>query len=710
MVTFATYAEMRALGAPVVRLFRAALGRDPEPAELAAGVAALRDGGTAADLARKLAATAEFARLHGPDAPPDEPFLARVQRWILGPLADEEEENRRREERVGLLAGSLRAVVGVTRGELAAVLAESGPGRARIPLLPGLAPGAPPDDPVAYRFWVEEYDNPDPAALARLPVPSGPRVVVATVAGDTEAEAAIRTVESLRRQTYPDWECRLVHRLRSPWPREALARLAAEEPRLRLLDPPAASSRAAALAEALTRLSADGEALFCFLDAGDRLAPTALHEVVEAASARPDALLLYSDEDVMDGAARRAPRFKPGPSPDALLAGDFVGQLAVYRATLLERVGAPRAEASPHDLYDLALRAMAFAGPGRVHHIPAVLCHRAAPGPAVLPVPAAALPRAAPDLAALEGPSWPRVRFRLPEPTPLVSILVLTRDRPELLAACASGVLERTDYSALELLVVDNGSADEEALDLLARLEETPRARVLRRPGPFNFAALNNAAAAEARGDVLLLLNNDTEVLRPDWLAEMASHAVRPDVGAVGVRLLYPDGTLQHAGLLLGPDGTATHVGRGAAPDDPGYLGQLACTRDLSAVTGACLAMRRDVFRTLGGMDERLAVTWNDVDLCLRVRAAGLRVVWTPHAVLLHHESASRGAEAADPAKLARFREEQALVRATWGEALDRDPFLNPNLLATEAGPLVLTRPRHARPWHIPAGRPPAGR
>ena len=198
---------------------------------------------------------------------------------------------------------------------------------------------------------------------------------------------------------------------------------------------------------------------------------------------------------------------------------------------------------------------------------------------------------------------------------------------------------------------------------------------------------------------MLLLLNNDIEVLHRDWLREMVSHAVRPGVGAVGARLLYPDGTLQHGGILLGPEGAATHVGRGAARDAPGYLGQLTCTRDLSAVTAACLAMSRDVWGAVGGMDERLAVTWNDIDLCLRVRAAGLRVIWTPHAVLLHREGVTRGLEARDTARQERFREEQALVRATWGDAVERDPFLNPNLVATEAGPLALTRPRHRRPW-----------
>ncbi|MFT8244256.1 glycosyltransferase family 2 protein [Roseomonas sp. BN140053] len=697
MATFRTQAEIRDLGAPVVRLFRTALGRDPIPAELDAAVSRLRDGAEPGALAAELAAGEEFRRLHGPDAPPDDAFVARLQRHALGDAA-------RPDGRALLLAA---AAMGAGRAALLAAVAQSPEARAALPLLPGLVPGAPPDDPQAYRLWVEEYDSPTAAELARVPPIAGPRVTVAVVAGDTDAEGALRTVKSLQRQVYGDWNAVLVTRFLSAWPRDALARLAATEPRLRLLEAGPGTPRAEAWNRALA--AGDGE-LCCLLQAGDRLAPTALHEVVAELAAHPAVQLLFTDEDVLEGEERRAPRFKPGFSPDALLAGDAIGQLAVFRAGLLRDLGGPRAEAAPREFYDLTLRAAALAGPGGLRHLPAVLCHRAAPG-RDWPAPPDAPPREAPGLAVmLPGPPlateagigalpWPHARFRLPEPPPTVSVIIPTKDRPELLAACTAGLLERTDYPALELLVVDNGSTDPAARELLARLEARPGVRVLRRPGPFNFAALNNAAATEAGGEVLLLLNNDTEVLHPDWLREMASHALRPDVGAVGAKLLYPDGTVQHAGILLGPEGAATHVGRGAAAAAPGYDGQLACTRDLSAVTGACLALRRDVFRAVGGMDERLAVTWNDVDLCLRVRAAGLRVVWTPHAALLHRESVSRGLEAANREKQERFRAEQALVRERWGEALDRDPFLNPNLLASEAGPLVLGRPRRRRPW-----------
>jgi GT2 family glycosyltransferase len=281
----------------------------------------------------------------------------------------------------------------------------------------------------------------------------------------------------------------------------------------------------------------------------------------------------------------------------------------------------------------------------------------------------------------------------------MVTVVVPHRDRADLLATCTAGVLERTDYPALEVLIVDNGSTEAATERLLARLTEDGRVRVLPQPGPFNFAALNNAAVAQARGDVLLLLNNDTDVLEAGWLRELVSHVMRPDVGVAGARLLYPDRTIQHAGILLGPGMAATHVGRGAPLGDAGYLGQLACTREVSAVTAACLCLRTEIWRMVGGMDERLAVTWNDVDLCLRVRKAGKRVIWTPHATLLHHESVTRGFECADPARLARFREEQQLMRTIWGEWLNEDPFLNPNLLAEESGRLVLTKPRGQRPW-----------
>jgi GT2 family glycosyltransferase len=241
------------------------------------------------------------------------------------------------------------------------------------------------------------------------------------------------------------------------------------------------------------------------------------------------------------------------------------------------------------------------------------------------------------------------------------------------------GLMQRTDYAALELLIVDNGSTEPAALRLLDDLAHDGRVRVLARPGPFNWSALNNAGVAAMRGEVALLLNNDIEVIEPGWLQELVAHAIRPEVGAVGAKLLYPDGRVQHAGVALGPDGRGTHVWRFSPAEAPGYLDQLRVVRQVSAVTGACLAVRRAIYQQAGGCDEALPITWNDVDLCLRVKALGLQVVWTPHARLLHREQATRGTDD-KPERQALFRQAQDVMRARWGEAIDKDPFWSSNL------------------------------
>jgi GT2 family glycosyltransferase len=287
----------------------------------------------------------------------------------------------------------------------------------------------------------------------------------------------------------------------------------------------------------------------------------------------------------------------------------------------------------------------------------------------------------------------------LPAVPPLVSVIVPTRDRAALLAACAEGVLERTDYPAIEFLIVDNGSTEAATHALFSRLRSDPRVRILPAPGPFNYSALNNHAAAEARGEVLLLLNNDIEVMADDWLRELVSHAVRPDVGAVGAKLLYTDGTLQHGGVITGVGGAADHYRLGVAREDTGYFGSLAMVREVAAATGACLALRRSVFEAVGGLDEaNLAVAFNDVDFCLRIRAAGWRILWTPFAELYHLESASRGQDLTAE-KAQRFARELGYLRRHWGKVLMRDPFYNPNLELDGAADALAAVPRHQPPW-----------
>jgi GT2 family glycosyltransferase len=295
-----------------------------------------------------------------------------------------------------------------------------------------------------------------------------------------------------------------------------------------------------------------------------------------------------------------------------------------------------------------------------------------------------------------------RVVWPLPASDPLVSVIIPTRDRSDLLAQCVEGILHRTDYCNLEVLIVDNGSVEPATLTLFDQLTSSDsRVSILAHPGPFNYSALNNAAARAATGEVLLLLNNDIDVIDSGWLRELVSHAIRPDVGVVGAKLLYANEQVQHGGIVLGPNGQIIHVHRLANRNDPGYRGQLAHARTLSAVTGACAAIRRAVFFEVGGLDEvNLTMAFNDIDLCLRVGDYGYRVVWTPFAELFHLESASRGLDDANPTKRERFLRELQYMRKTWGSLLESaDPFHNPNLLFAWEYFEVPSAPRREKPW-----------
>lgn len=273
-----------------------------------------------------------------------------------------------------------------------------------------------------------------------------------------------------------------------------------------------------------------------------------------------------------------------------------------------------------------------------------------------------------------------RVRYLLTDIPPLVSIIVPTRDALELIRQCVGSLLKKTTYPRFEILVVDNQSVDCDALAYLEQIASHESARVLRYDLPFNYSAMNNMAVREARGEVVCLLNNDTEVISPGWLDEMVGQLVQSNVGIVGAKLYYPNGRVQHAGDLVGVGGVANHAHAYLQRDDPGYCNRAMVAQELSAVSAACLVTWRNLYQQLGGLDEKhLQVAFNDVDYCLRVRAAGYRVIWTPHAELYHHESVSRGKDNS-PEKARRARREVAYMRKRWKHVMSHDPFYNPNL------------------------------
>ncbi|MGE0558041.1 MAG: glycosyltransferase [Burkholderiales bacterium] len=427
------------------------------------------------------------------------------------------------------------------------------------------------------------------------------------------------------------------------------------------------------------------------LRAGDVLPPHALYWFAAVLTNQPEATVIYADDDMLDASDQRsAPRFKPDWSLTHFRACNYVGDAVAIRGDALAATGGLDVEACRHGFYEKLLQVIDFKEEN-VIHLPAVLLHRGLRSSADDNLPAlaawemAALRRhlsrrnvAAEVLLGLAG--CRRVLHQLPEPPPLVSIIVPTRDAADLLRRCVNSVLGKTTYPQFEILVVDNQSSEPQALTCLRELAAHPAVRVLRYDRPFNFSAINNFAAREARGGVLCLLNNDTEVISPDWLDEMVGHLLQPGVGVVGAKLYYPDGRVQHAGDTVGPGGCANHLHSGIAREDPGYCNRAVVAQELSAVTAACLVTRRDLFIGLGGLDARwLKVAFNDVDYCLRVRAAGHQVVWTPHAELYHHESVSRGRNDTWSKKL-RSEFEVMVMRRRWGRVMRNDPFYNPNL------------------------------
>lgn len=558
-------------------------------------------------------------------------------------------------------------------------------------------------DEANYRQWVERFDRLTDEDRRAIRVAIGklthrPVFSLLLAVEDPSEESLRKTMQSIRRQLYREWEiCVVDDASTAPHVPRALASCG-DDPRIRITRRQSRGGVAASGNDALAM--AQGE-FVAFLDAGDVLAESALFEIAAEFDAHPDAAIVYSDEDSLDARGERcAPRFKTGWNPDLLLAEDYMGRLAVYNRELAARIGGLRNEFAGACHYDLALRATGVTAASDIRHVAAVLCHRPSLPDAY---DAEASRRAVQDRvgnqalveAAPGAAHGHRVRWCGAEPR--VSAIVPTRDRADLLERCVEGLLQRTKYGALDVIVVDNGSREDRTARLFAQYKGLKNVQVLPHPGEFNWSAMNNAGAELATGDILLFLNNDTKVMDQDWLRELAVQAARPEVGAVGAKLLFPDGTLQNAGIWLGPAGYARHLLRLSARRDEGYCGQLMLARNLSAVTGACMAMRCQVFREAGGFDESLPVSYGDVDFCLRLVERGYRIVWTPHAELLHLESASRGS---NEWRIRKEEAEREKFLARWQRETDNDPFFNPNLELIGEEKLALAfPPRQKRAW-----------
>ena len=641
----------------IARLYLVVHGRPPDFSGLEAYVGHLRDGITLVTIAEQFVDSDEFRdRVGAGDA------RALLHRHALGPGG-----------------ASLTMPPGQSLAELAVALVLHPAVQDHLRILPALYPDGVPWTPADYRNWL--LGRPDPEPTGALGRPGQTPVLSVIILFDgprpDDMAAAIGSVLAL------DAAVELLVAARFPRDRTALRAILANvdpDPRLRVVWCGPWSGHAGMFNRALRRC------------AGSFVTVIGQHDRLDASIVTIPPLdgveIVVADDDRLgpDG-LREEPRLGTDWDPDRVLAAGCPGVI-LLRTALVRRVGG-MAAAGGRKEWALLVKAASVVPEAVIKHVPVVALSR---GDSVSDVSVPCDIAVATGYLRAKGQQADvtvedgrlRVTYPLPQPPPLASVIIPTKDRAELLRRCAAGLLGRTDYPALEVLIVDNGSTEADALALLDDLARDDRVRILSRPGVFNWSALNNAGVEAMRGQVAVLLNNDTDVLDPGWLRELVAQTMRPDVGIAGAKLLYGDGRIQHAGVVLGPAGRGSHMWRYLPGDVPGYLDQLVVTRRVTALTGACVAIRREVYEAVGGCNAtHLPITWNDIDLCLKVRALGLQAIWTPHARMLHLEQASRGSDDT-PANQIRFLREQAWMRERWGAALDHDPFRNPNLLPSE--------------------------
>ena len=548
---------------------------------------------------------------------------------------------------------------------------------------------------VPYGPWFEKH-KPSAEELERQRKKkwkNPPLISVAVPAYRTPPGFLEQMILSVKEQTYPHWELCIVNASRGEDGMEqVLGRYAGGDERIRVKNLEENLGIAGNTNEALEMARGEFVGL---LDHDDLLAPQALFRIAEALTADPQADAVYTDEDKVttDLSEHFQPHFKPDFNLDLLRSNNYITHFFVVRTRLAREAGGFRREFDGAQDYDFIFRCTEEAK--KVLHVPEVLYHwrthkaSTADNPASKMYAFEAGKRAIEaHLARCEQEGTVSLRkdlgfYRVEYPVqgePLVSILIPNRDQKETLEKCLNSIWEKSTYNNYEILIVENNSSSPEIFDYYREIEKRPGVRILTWKEGFNYSAINNFGEKSAAGDYLLFLNNDVEVINPRWIEELLGNCQRKEVGIVGAKLYYPDDTIQHAGTVIGIGGIAGHAFLNMPRSRTGYLHKASLQMDLSAVTAACMMMKRQVFKQLGGFEERLSVAFNDVDLCLRTVQAGYLVVYNPEVELYHYESKSRGAEDSEE-KVRRFQEEIEFMRCRWMDLLKKgDPYYNRNL------------------------------
>ena len=553
-------------------------------------------------------------------------------------------------------------------------------------------------DRVDYQEWIRRYDTLDDESRSSMQRKLAthayqPLISVVMPVYNANPEWLAKAIESVRSQIYPNWElCIADDASTNKTIRTLLQKYSDIDSRIKVVFREKNGHISATSNSAISIVEGDWIAL---LDHDDLLSEHALFWVADCINSNPSAQMIYSDEDKIDeGGTRSSPYFKCDWNIDLFYSQNMFSHLGVYKTELINAVDGFRIGLEGSQDHDLALRCIEKIDHKHIHHVPKVLYHwriheeSTARSLDVKPYAAIAGEKALNEhfqrmgvKATTESIGYGyRTKYALPEALPLVSLLIPTRNGLELLKQCIDSILSKTSYSNFEIIIIDNGSDDTDTLNYLKSVTDNPSVRVIRDERPFNYSALNNSAVKHSRGEIIGLINNDIEVISPGWLNEMVSLALQPNAGAIGARLLYPDDTLQHAGVTLGMGGVAGHPHCHLPKTHHGYFCRANLTQSFSAVTAACLIIRKDIYTEVEGLNEAdLRVAFNDVDFCLRVREVGYRNIWTPFAELYHHESATRGSEDT-PEKKARFAQEIDYMQKQWGDLLLNDPAYSPNL------------------------------
>lgn len=554
-----------------------------------------------------------------------------------------------------------------------------------------------------YTRWIQLFDSPPTKNAAAIndylqQLPYQPLISIVVTAPKDATKYVEPTIHSVLKQNYKHWELYVVHQNLN----------CTDDERIKVINN--SGDEVQIVNNILQHIAGE---FVIFVDCNDSLSETALLCVVAELNKHPDADIIYSDEDKINARGERLlPHFKTDWNPVMLRSLNYIGKACIYRSAIIQQIAGFDKKAETAKNYDLLLRCIEKTSAKKIRHIPHVLYHehyqdaqsdaKTAKKQDTATALLSHFKRTGVAVELKPNPHqedyW-RVRFTTPE-TPKVCIIIPTRDKVELLQSVVYSILDpdKTAYPNLEIVIVDNQSQEDATLAFFEKIVKEPHVTLLRFDEPFNWARINNFAVSQISADLVCLLNNDVKPINKDWLTEMVSYMSMPDVAVVGAKLYFPDDRIQHAGVVLGLGGVAGHIMYWQQRQKPGYMSRLIVPQNYSAVTGACLLVRKNIYQTLGGCDEKLAVAYNDVDFCIRVANAGHQIVWTPFAELYHIESASRGSDL-DAKKIDRYRSEIAYLEKKQGAVFSSDPFFNPNLTLDSNDFNLAFPPRISKPW-----------